>query len=261
MRKARLAAVLKRSIAFPRHRVLRRKPGGARWVVYFVYAPEDRATAQHLWTIGRLRREPGLRLLIVAASPNADWLAAAFAAADTLIWKATPGFDFSAYAVGLWWLARHASGCDVFVMNDSVYGPFRPLAPFLARAQWRITGLTGSSIFEDHVQSYAFVVRRLDFGLLLRMLSIFNLVRAFETFEDVVLCQELRFARVARRSVDVGAFWYAGDWPRDDATLDWPFELLDQGFPFIKKALLGKNVDRQPPGLVAARLAALGHPS
>ena len=51
----------------------------------------------------------------------------------------------------------------------------------------------------------------------------------------MISCQETRFARVAAKSMSVGAHWYMS---AGDPTQVVPFELIDGGHPFIKKSLL-----------------------
>jgi hypothetical protein len=57
----------------------------------------------------------------------------------------------------------------------------------------------------------------------------------------VINLHELRFARVASRSMSVGAFWYGDAVKVQDPMLHRPIELLTAGFPFLKRSLLGKK--------------------
>jgi len=102
---------------------------------------------------------------------------------DALLWKAMPGYDFSACTLALRHL-RHLShpspGADVIVMNDSVFGPFTPLRPVLEISRWDLTGFTASNELTNHVQSYAFCLRGVTLA---------------------------RMARVAARAMMVGALW------------------------------------------------------
>ena len=50
----------------------------------------------------------------------------------------------------------------------------------------------------------------------------------------MITCQESRMARVASRSMSVGAYWYLED---GDPTQTAPFELIDAGYPFFKRSL------------------------
>jgi hypothetical protein len=50
---------------------------------------------------------------------------------------------------------------------------------------------------------------------------------------DVIQVQETRFARVAARSLRVGAYWFAEKEQVLDPTLFRPIELITAGFPFL----------------------------
>jgi hypothetical protein len=56
---------------------------------------------------------------------------------------------------------------------------------------------------------------------------------------DVIQVQETRFARVAARSLRVGAYWFAEKEQVLDPTLFRPIELITAGFPFLKRSLTG----------------------
>ena len=115
-------------------------------------------------------------------------------------------------------------------MNDSVFGPFVPLRPVLDNSRWDLTGFTASGELTNHVQSYAFCLRGVT------------------------------PARVAARSMTVGALWYSDATRVHNPTLVKPMELLDAGFPFLKRALLTKSSNYIERDLVLERLARHGHP-
>lgn len=227
-----------------------------RWTCYFLYLPDGRLTAAHLYTLRKLRELPGGLLVICAAPHPRDVPDDLLGIADALYWKGLSGYDFSAYSIALRGVAEGSPGADLFVMNDSVLGPFGEVEPFLARAPWELTGFTATSMGENHLQSYAFLLRdvtprRIDaFG------SAMPRRAAFNRYRDVINLQETRFARLASRRMQVGAFWYADV----DPTLVAATALVADGFPFLKRSLLGRYGDFQDPEALRRILAAHGHP-
>ncbi|MCY7315897.1 MAG: hypothetical protein LH480_09820 [Rubrivivax sp.] len=240
----------------PASRVLKPVLAAPRWLAYFVYLPDGQLLPQHHFTLRRLR-EHGLPLLVIAASPSPDQVPPELhTAADALAWKALPGYDFSAYRLIWSLLAEHSPGADVLLLNDSVLGPFSDLTPFIDRARWSLTGFTASAEYGNHVQSYAMVLRDVRPSLLKALTPLFRFGRCLQSFDDVVLAQEVQLSRVMARTISVGSLW----WSPGNATLEQPFALLDQGYPFLKRALIDKHRAKQDERLVRARLKKAGHP-
>ncbi len=245
----------------PAHRVL--KPASARdtWFVYFVFAPQGQLSASHLYTLARLR-DMNRGVFVICAAPTAkDVPSELVDMADALYWKALPGYDFSAYAIALKALADHSPGATALVLNDSVFGPFTDLRPFLDAAAWDLTGFTASWRQENHLQSYAFILRDLNQQRVEHLRPAIRQDIAFNEIDDVILCQELYFARVASQHMTVGAYWYDLSGEIEDPTLLKPLELLDAGFPFMKKSLFAKHSGFQAHAHdeLRSRLASLGH--
>lgn len=232
----------------------------ARWSVYFIWAPDGRLAPAHRFTLARLRaRDAGL--LVVVATPDAAMVPnECYHMADALWWKALPGYDFSGYAIALHAIARGSPGTDAFVMNDSVMGPFGEVERLLDDAPWDLAGFTASSLFENHIQSYAFQLRRVTPERMKTLGSVFPRRWRFDRFQDVIFGQETRFARVASRTMTVGAWWWYDTGRGLDLLLQEPFALLQAGYPFLKRSLLGKSRGVQPLDRLGATLAALGHP-
>lgn len=253
-------ALLRRSVPAPKYQVLKQVRPKDRWVSYFLYLPDGVLTAAHLFTLQRLRDESDRGLLLVCAAPGPTRVPSGVANyCDALVWKELHGFDFSAYAIALWQMAKHSPGAQVVMLNDSVLGPFSELKPLVSRAHWDLTGFTGSREQCPHIQSYAFIFRRVTALSLVRLSTVFLPMRSFNSFDDVVQYQELRFANVAARQMSVGAFW-AGTSAGENITLTEPVELLKAGFPFVKKSLLTKHKRFQQEGEIKEKLLALGHP-
>jgi lipopolysaccharide biosynthesis protein len=231
------------------------------WAAYFVYAPQEQLLPNHLFTLGRLR-DMGLSILVVCATARRGVVPDGLRAyADALLWKDLPGYDFSAYAFALHELARHSPGANVMILNDSVFGPFSDLRPHVLHSRWDLQGFTASSTGENHIQSYAFVVSRLDSERLQHLGAPFSDRIAYTRAGDVILCQELRFARLASLRMKVGSAWYSDGMQVSDPMLMRPVELCREGFPFVKKSLMGKFACFQPEGRIRDLLAEFGHPT
>jgi hypothetical protein len=256
----RIRAPLRSMRPAPANRQLKPVGPRPRWSVYFLWAPDGELTAAHRFTLTRLRaRDAGL--LVVAATPTLAMVPEALhELADALWWKALPGFDFSGYAVALRAIAAGSPGADVFVMNDSVLGPLGDVETLLTNAPWQLTGFTGSSLFENHIQSYAFQLRDVTPWRMRRLATIFPLAWRFDQFQDVIFAQETRFARVASRSMTVGAWWWYDTGHGLDLLLKEPLSLLAAGYPFMKRSLFGKSRGVQPLEPLRTALLAYGHP-
>jgi hypothetical protein len=230
------------------------------WVAYFVFVPNGQLTPHHLFTLRRLR-DMGYAIMVVCATDSPARIPCELShLADALYWKDLPGYDFSAYAIALHAISQASPGATVCVLNDSVYGPLHDLRPFIERPRWDLSGFTASSLVENHLQSYAFVLRDLTPARMASLSKVFPIDRCFNRGEDVILCQELHFASVAALHMHVGASWYGVKGEVADPTLHRPFELLAAGFPFVKKSLLGKHSKFQKVDEVRAVLREVAYP-
>lgn len=230
------------------------------WMVYFLYAPDGVLSAAHRFTLARLK-DSGLPLLVVCACADAQRIPADLPGfCDALLWKDVRGYDFSAYALALRQIARHAPGAHVIVQNDSVFGPFTDLREVLSSSPWELTGFTASSQLTNHIQSYAFCLKKVDRKRMARLAPVFFPLVAFSEPQAVIGLQETRLARVAARSMTVGALWFGAAEQVLDPTLVRPMELLDAGFPFLKRSLLAKHGSFIERDRVLERLGRLGHP-
>jgi lipopolysaccharide biosynthesis protein len=229
--------------------------------MYFMYLPAGQISAQHRFTLERLAAEDARLLIVCACPPDHPVLEELARACDALCWKALDGYDFSAYAIGLTELARHAPGSDVLVLNDSMLGPFAPLSPFIDLASWRLTGLSASALEENHLQSFAFIVQKLDAAFLRAVAPVLSTEWSYNASGPVILLQETRLARVASHHMSVGAFWYTDGAQFLDLSLNCPEQMLEAGFPLLKRSLFGKFARNfQDPLAMQALLERLGHP-
>jgi hypothetical protein len=231
-----------------------------RWVAYFAFLPQGTLSDAHRFTLRRLRDE-GCHVLVICAASEAARVPQELARyADALYWKGLGGYDFSAYTLALEVIAERSPHADVLILNDSMFGPFHPVQPFFQGLHWDLTGFTGSALNENHLQSYGFMVRAVDESRLAQLRDVFFADKAFDRADQVIWAQELLLARRASRHMSVGACWYSDGSTVDDPCLRRPFELVDAGFPFMKKSLLGKMMQFQDPERVRALLRAQGHP-
>lgn len=256
----RLAARLFHARARPASAAIKPAFPHDRWVAYFAFLPRGVLSDAHRFTLGRLRDE-GCCVLVVCATPEASSVPQELLRyADAVYWKGLGGYDFSAYTLALETIAEHSPHADLLILNDSMFGPFHPVLPFVQGARWDLTGFTGSALNENHLQSYGFVVREVNETRLAQLRDVFFADKAFDQADQVIWAQELVMARRASRHMSVGACWYSDGSTIDDPCLRRPFELVEAGFPFMKKSLLGKMVQFQDPERVRALLRAHGHP-
>lgn len=231
-----------------------------RWTAYFAYLPDGQLLPSHRFTLDKLAAEPS-RLLVICATDRPDQVPAELRdCADSLIWKGKSGFDFSAYALALRYVARDSNGADVVFLNDSVLGPFQSLDNLFANSPWDLTGLTAYSLIENHVQSYAFQIRNVTRQRVRALSAVIPQRSAFNRYKDVVLCQETRLACVAARSMSVGAFWFADAADTLNPTVYRAVELARAGFPFLKRSLTGRFAHLADRAEVDGILASHGHP-
>ena len=227
------------------------------WSVVFLYAPDGTLDAGQHFTLQRLAQLPR-KLLVVLAAPDPAVADTIPVDADAVLWKALPGYDMAGFAIALHHLADRSPGADVFVMNDSVFGPLAPLEPLLERARWRLTGLLGSAEIENHVQSFAFHLRDVTPALLDALDPLFSRAFAYAAFEPTTLLKEVPLTRRVARIGDAGALWFS---PEGNASILQPFALLDDGFPFLKRSLIGKYGHLANREDVLDALARSGHPA
>ena len=247
--------------AAPPSQVLRTLVRRDRWNAYFIYLPDGRLTSAHRHTLSRLRTLYG-GLFVVCATPEPEMVPPELLAiCDAATWKGTTGYDFSAYSLAMREVAKSSPGADLFVMNDSVLGPFGDIDSVLRTAPWQVTGFTAWCAFENHVQSYAMLVRDVTPDVIRGLRTVLLERTAFNRFQDVVNWQESRLARVASRTRSVGALWFEPSVEAGDPSLVRAAPLLRAGFPFLKRSLVGgKLAHRADQEMLHRLLDERGHP-
>jgi len=243
--------------AMPPHQMLKPVFPDARWTLAFIYLPSGGLGEAQRFMLARLKAMDR-RLLVVCAAPAPEQIPAELSGmADALCWKGLRGYDFSGYAIGLHAIAARSPHADVLVLNDSTFGPFEDLEPLLQQARWDLTGFSGSYQIEAHFQSFAFLLRDVTPVRLRHLRSIFPLNYSYNDVMPVVMCFETRFARVASRHMSVGCLWFGPDDGQDPSIMH-ALGLLDDGFPFLKRRLLGHHRGKQDEGQVRAALTHRG---
>jgi hypothetical protein len=260
LRVRRLKVFLQNVTSAPASRLVRAPCCNGQWALYFVYTVTGEIFEQHVFTIDRLKAS-GFKVLVVIGSDQiGNCLPEGLKHADAVIVKGEHGFDFSGYAIGLRYLVHQFDEVDVLVLNDSVFGPFIDLMPLVMETRWRLTGFTSSSAVENHIQGYAFAFRALDRKLLASLETIFLRHCAFNFHGAVAFLQETRLARRASRVCSVGTLWNPAE-PLMDLTMAKPFQLVEEGFPFLKRSLLGKFSSHFRRDEVLAVLRDKKHPT
>lgn len=187
----------------------------------------------------------GYHVILVSASPTRLPLRLdpGLCARMTLLRKPNIGYDFGSWATALAWDRRIASVNNVIFTNDSLAGPFVPLAPILRGfegSQADVYALTDNTQFGRHLQSYFLGFRR---GVLREapLARFWDSIQHMDDKERIVLRNEVGLSRLLRREafavevafphVEVVNAW-------QNPTIDGWARLLNLGFPFVKRELL-----------------------
>ncbi|UVI40849.1 hypothetical protein [Qipengyuania spongiae] len=232
--------------------------------------------------VHRLSIMDGRIAVIVAAPDRTACVDPALKNVEALYWKALGGFDFSAYAIFLHEVSIRSPGALLYLQNDSVLGPFGEIDRLIASIPWRTGGFLASSAMENHIQSFAFVMHDVTPTLIRTLRPVISPRRSLDHWRDVVCRQETRFARIAARSGTVGSLWFS-ERPRQverglietlvqraqgrkitpdvqDPSLVAAANLLETGFPFLKRSLFGRNASFQNQARLTQFLRENDHP-
>jgi lipopolysaccharide biosynthesis protein len=256
----RIVTFFRRGRRMPKHIVIKELSPRPQWICYVMFSADCNISPAQRFTLNALKSSyAGLMIVIISPSAN-DIPHELVDLADALYWKENSGWDFPAFAIALNAIGRLSPGADVFVLNDSVYGPFCDIGRFFREAKWDLTGITAGGQIENHIQSYAFVLKAVTQPRMRKLNRVLFKHVSFHDQREVVVMQESRFARVAARSLTVGAWWYSNS-TKFDLTLHQPFNLIDIGCPFIKKSLFGKHKGLQDPKALEEVLCRMNHPT
>jgi lipopolysaccharide biosynthesis protein len=196
---------------------------------------------------------------VVVVSNSGALQPAAMAALQTVcaavLVRRNIGLDFCAWREGLELFSLPRDNTEALLLaNDSVYGPLQPLAPLLSRlsaGDADVWGLTDSDQIRFHLQSYFLAVsatamrseawRRFWHG-----------VRPYPSKHLMIRCYEIGLTQsLARAGLRCRAMWptTAMTLPNRarntvNPTHDLWRQLLNAGFPFIKRELVRDNPAR-----------------
>lgn len=133
-----------------------------RWVVYATFDPEG-MLRQHAVEQVAAYRDAGSSVLVVDTSLTISTERASAWDHHAAAWfqRENEGYDFGSYKAGLQWIRAHSPDgpYSLLLTNDSCYGPFLPLDPFLQRFDQcdgppTVFGITDSYELGYHLQSY-----------------------------------------------------------------------------------------------------------
>ena len=260
--KARLSRIVKsltKRRRFPEWDVRQEPVQSTRWIVYFLYSLTGLISAAHSFTLSRLGKE-NAKLLVVATGLQASEISRLSDIVDALVLKENDGYDFSAYAIALDVLIDYSPSTDILFLNDSVLGPFSNLENLVWQSPWDFTGMLASSECENHIQSFAFSIKNCTRQRKEALDPIFTLDYTLNYFGDVVALKETQMARIASKTMSVGARWYSPPNFAMNASMQRPFDLISVGFPFLKKANLEKHAYLHDQSKMRAFLKYVGHP-
>lgn len=189
--------------------------------------------------------ERGYQVLVVSSSTvdgHLDWSGLDLGG-TRVIRKPNVGYDFGSWAVGLDHLHTIGGAECVVLANDSLAGPFAPVAQLLDRFEGTpadVWGLTETMQFSRHLQSYFLGFRR---GVLTErpLAQFWTGVRHYDDKNLVIHRNEIGLGRLLQREgYAVDAAFPAGRVvaPGDNPTIAGWRTLLDRGMPFVKREIV-----------------------
>lgn len=190
----------------------------------------------------------GFSVLVVSTADAApEALAEGLPGVAAVATRANVGFDFLSWRRGLEWLRADGDLERVerlLLLNTSMYGPVRPIGPFLDLAfdAGDVVGFTASREFMPHAQSYALALS----GAAVRspgFLPYWQRVRPSTGKWGTIAAHELRWQRdLISGGLRAGVVVPAPSGAVNPLTHGWA-QLLDRGFPLVKKSLFTVNYD------------------
>jgi len=161
----------------------------------------------------------------------------------TVLRRPNVGYDFGSWAAAIDRYPQLVEAERILLMNDSLAGPFAPVAGLLERFHASTAdawGITDTTQFGQHLQSYAlgFPGRSLAEGPIRQF---WRDIRVEPTKDELIWQNEIGLSNMLRRErfvIDVAIpSWRVVEDGRNPTIIGWR-RLLDRGFPFIKRELL-----------------------
>ncbi len=160
-----------------------------------------------------------------------------------VIRKPNLGYDFGSWAVGMAWFPHLLSRDYVLLVNDSLVGPFAPLAPIIEDFESSICdvwGVTGTTQFIPHLQSYFLGFK--NASLADPALRAFWRSLPVETDKlAMVDSYELGLTRLLFAEAFVSTAMFQPERvvaQGQNPTINGWRRLIDLGFPFVKRAIV-----------------------
>ena len=163
------------------------------------------------------------------------------------------GLDFGAWS-DLNTPAYLRDATEILLTNDSIIGPFAPLAPPLRRLREKqadISGMVGSRLYRPHLQSWFLLFKRKAFDRP-AIQRIFALPFASMSRDEIIWHGELGIAAAAQaEKLTLGALWHPNimidRWfPLNPMHFQWEHLITDGHVPFVKAELLRSNAFNVP---------------
>nr|WP_241179786.1 rhamnan synthesis F family protein [Pseudoclavibacter alba] len=237
-----------------------RRPRGnpvQRHLVYFSYDPDARVDAASRHLLDALREHIQHLAIVVNGTLDEESHAWASERADVVLERENEGFDVGAYRYAIDALRdTHADADELILANFTSFGPVGDLGEIFDRAAltdvdiWGLTAhgpltpnpYTHRGVMPEHLQSHFLAVRR-------RVLEsaawreYWQAMPEITSYSDSIQLHEARFTPWMRaRGFSVAALWErplrAGEQsPAANATIERPLELLEAGYPLVKRRL------------------------
>lgn len=185
----------------------------------------------------------GCRCVLVSTCALAPAALRAVPPSAVVLVRPNEGYDFGSWAVALNRLPRARQESEIVLTNDSMVGPFAPLAPLLARAAHsgtEVWAVTSSLQVTPHLQSYflSFAPGVLGHPALRRF---FSRVTHLDNKVAIVRRHELGLTRAVQGAGLTSAAGFPagvlGAGRRNPTLVAWR-ALMERGYPFFKRTLL-----------------------
>jgi rhamnosyltransferase len=240
-----------------------------RLLIFAHYDGQHEVKRYILYLLGQMRDLCERIVFVSTSSLGENEQAKARAICDDVVLKENVGLDF-----GMWRYALDRTDLDawdeIVLVNSSVFGPLRPLAPIFHRMEQErcdFWGMTESAEIAPHLQSYFLAFKanalrsaafRAFWQSVLPYRDKHQIIRSYEVGLTTYLSEQglLPRAVVSLDSLP-GSFWRSRR--RKNPTLYSPAALVEAGMPFVKVWLLRDNPLGVPLGPVYRALETSGY--
>jgi glycosyltransferase involved in cell wall biosynthesis len=211
--------------------------------LFVTHSRDGVTTRRHVEHYVDALRTEGIDVILIVASDSVQTVVPdrlLHAAAGVYI-RQNLGFDFAAWAHMMQILPSVFKSTNLYIVNDSLYGPlnqaaFHELVEKVRAAESDIVGLTDSFERGWHVQSFFLRFNKTALSKY-EFHSFWNNVKSFDNKQQVIDRYEVTFAREMRNcGLSVDAV-FKSDSEANLTVFAWK-EIIDRGFPFVKASLL-----------------------